>query len=67
MQDILNTQFFVLNKLVAQLKRLDLTSSNFLRIQDSVSATPFRDRFENELAGWETELTIVSKNDVDIC
>lgn len=67
MQDILNTQFFVLNKLVAQLKRLDIASSNFLRIQDSVSATPFRDRFENELAGWETELTIISKNDVDIC
>ena len=66
-QDILNTQFSVLNKLVAMLKRLDLVSNNFLRIDSRVSATPFRDRFENELAGWECDLTIVSRNDVSIC
>lgn len=66
-QDILNTQFSVLNGLVAMLKRLDLVDNNFLRIDSTVSATPFRDRFENELAGWETDLTIVSKNDVSIC
>lgn len=66
-QDILNTQFSVLNGLVAMLKRLDLVDNNFLRIESTVSATPFRDRFENELAGWETDLTIVSRNNVSIC
>ena len=67
MQDILNTQFYVVNKLVGQLRRLDLVSSKFLRIDSVVRTSPFRDRFENELAGWEAELTIVAKNDVDIC
>jgi len=67
MQDILNTQFYVVNKLVGQLRRLDLVSSNFLRIDSIVRTSPFRDRFENELAGWEAEVTIVAKNDVDIC
>jgi len=67
MQDILNTQFYVVNKLVGQLRRLDLVSSNFLRIDSVVRTSPFRDRFENELAGWEAEVTIVAKNDVDIC
>jgi hypothetical protein len=67
MQDILNTQFYVINKLVTQLRRLDLTNSNFLRVDSVVRTTPFRDRFENELAGWETELVIVAKNDIDIC
>lgn len=66
-QDILNTQFSVLNNLVSMLKRLDLVDNNFLRIDSTVSATPFRDRFENELAGWECDLTIVSRNDVSIC
>ena len=51
-QDILNTQFYVINKLVGQLRRLDLGSNNFLRVDDVVSTNPFRDRFENELAGW---------------
>ncbi len=66
-QDILNTQFSVINGLVAMLKRLDLVDTSFLRIDSIVSASPFRDRFENELAGWEAELTIVSRNDVSIC
>ena len=67
MQDILNTQFYVINKLVTKVRRLDLTNSNFLRVDSVVRTTPFRDRFENELAGWETELVIVAKNDIDIC
>ena len=66
-QDILNTQFFVINKLITQLRRLDLSGTNFLRVDSVVRTTPFRDRFENELAGWETEITIVAKNDVGIC
>jgi len=66
-QDILNTQFYVVNKLVSQLRRLDLVSSNFLRIDSIVRTSPFRDRFENELAGWEAEVTIIAKNDVSVC
>jgi len=66
-QDIYNTQFYVINHLVSVLRNLDLADNNFLRVSDTVRALPFKDRFENELAGWETELTIVSRNDISFC
>lgn len=66
-QNILNAQLSVINDLVSRLRRLDLYSTNFLRIDSTVRANPFVDRFENELAGWETELTIVVKNESNIC
>jgi uncharacterized protein YlaN (UPF0358 family) len=67
MQDVLNTQLGVLTRLINQLRRLDLVDSNYLRVEGGVTATPFLDRFENELAGWEATMTIVGKNEVSIC
>jgi hypothetical protein len=57
-QDILNTQLRVVTELVNALRRLDLVSSDYSRIEDAATATPFRDRFENEIAGWETSITL---------
>ena len=67
MQDILNTQMGVLTRLINQLRRLDLVDNNYLRVEGGVTATPFLDRFENELAGWEATMVITGKNDVSIC
>lgn len=67
MQDILNTQMGVLTRLINQLRRLDLVDNNYLRVEGGVTATPFLDRFENELAGWEATMVITGKNDISIC
>jgi hypothetical protein len=66
-QDILNTQLSVITTLIGLLKRLDLNNSNFLRITQAVNATPFLDRFENELAGWEASMVISTVNTSTIC
>lgn len=65
-QDILNTQFHVINKLVRDLMKNDLRDNGFTAVSEggTISATPFRDRFENELAGWETEMTVMVFNDI---
>ena len=62
-QDILNTQLRVLTELTNGLRRLDLVDNSFARVSESVSATPFKDRFENEIAGWECNITIKKLND----
>tara|TARA_R110000823_G_scaffold275922_1_gene394586 strand:- start:58 stop:522 length:465 start_codon:yes stop_codon:yes gene_type:complete len=67
MQDILNTQMSVLTRLINQIRRLDLVDNNYLRVEGGVTATPFLDRFENELAGWEATMVITGKNDISIC
>ena len=67
MQDILNTQMGVLTRLINQLRRLDLVDNNYLRVEGGVTATPFLDRFENELAGWEATMVITGRNDISIC
>lgn len=67
MQDILNTQMGVLTRLINQLRRLDLVDNNYLRVEGGVTANPFLDRFENELAGWEATMVITGRNDISIC
>lgn len=67
MQDILNTQLSVITRLINQLRRLDLVDNNYLRVEGGVVATPFLDRFENELAGWEATVVVTAKNDITIC
>ena len=67
MQDILNTQLSVITRLINQLRRLDLVDNNYLRVEGGVTATPFLDRFENELAGWEATVVVTAKNDITIC
>lgn len=67
MQDILNTQLAVGNVLQSSLRRGDLFT-NKLQVLSNVSAKPFYDRFENQLAGWAFTITIQLPNDnVSIC
>lgn len=66
-QDVLNTQLRVLTELTNGLRRLDLVETGFSKLSEAVSATPFKDRFENEIAGWECTITIQKLNDASIC
>lgn len=57
-QDVMNTQLKIMTELVNALRRLDLVGTNFTRMQDEPVATPFKDRFDNVIAGWETSITL---------
>ena len=65
-QDILNTQLSVINFIFVKLKRGDLRTRK-LQVDEAISCQPFKERFENELAGWEAELDIIMENDYSIC
>lgn len=69
LQDIYNTQLSVINILQSSLKRGSLMDSGFeLQEDETVSATPFEQRFENLLVGWVMTLTVdVANDDISIC
>ena len=63
LQDVLNTQLAVVNDLQSHLRRGNLFDDNDLKIVGDVTAEPFQDRFENQLAGWGITLSIQMPND----
>jgi len=65
-QDILNTQLAVLNRLVQRLRKGNLYSDMY-QLEGNPSLTPFYDRFENQLAGWTATMDILIYNDIYIC
>jgi hypothetical protein len=67
LQDILNTLLAEANILVSDLRRGSGFSELF-QIESNVSAQPFLDRFENQLAGWSVDVVVsFPNNDVSIC
>ena len=67
LQDILNTQLQVVNDLQQEMRRGDAFSDNF-QITTSVTAAPFHDNFENQLAGWGVTVNIeVPTNELSLC
>lgn len=67
LQDVLNTQFQAANLIQSELRRGDLFDSLY-QVLDDVSADPFLDNFENQLAGWSVDLNIVlPNNDISVC
>jgi len=67
LQDIMNTQLSVGNLLQARMRKGDLFSDKFQVLTD-VSARPFYDRFENQLAGWGFTFTIeIPNNNISVC
>ena len=67
LQDVMNTQLSVGNVLQSSLRRGELFS-NRLQLLTDVSARPFYDRFENQLAGWALTFDIqLPNNNVSIC
>ena len=65
-QDILNTQLSVLNKLIQRLRMGDLYTDMY-QLNGTANLEPFYDRFENQLAGWSATMDIQIYNDIYIC
>jgi|TARA_R110000787_G_scaffold282785_1_gene394877 hypothetical protein len=65
-QDILNTQLAVLNRLIQRL-RMGTLYTDMYQLDSSPNLTPFYDRFENQLAGWSATMDIMIYNDIYIC
>ena len=65
-QDILNTQLAVLNRLIQRLRKGTLYSDMY-QLEGNPSLQPFHERFENQLAGWTATMDVVIYNDIYIC
>jgi len=65
-QDILNTQLAVLNRLTQRL-RMGTLYTDMYQLDGTPTLTPFYDRFENQLAGWSASITVLIYNDIYIC
>jgi hypothetical protein len=65
-QDILNTQLAVVNRLVQVLRGGSLHQDGY-QLDGNAALSPFYDRFDNELAGWEASFDILLYNDIKIC
>ena len=65
-QNILNTQLAVLNKVIQKLRMGNLHTDMY-QLDGSPSLDPFYDRFENQLAGWTATMNIKIYNDIYIC
>jgi hypothetical protein len=67
LQDILNTMLAEANILISDLRR-GSSFDDLYQVDTDITATPFLDRFENQLAGWSVNLLIsFPNNDVSIC
>lgn len=58
LQDILNAQMKVITDVSNFFRRNDYTLANYITLVETVRATPFLERFENQLAGWEASFTL---------
>ena len=65
-QDILNTQLGVLNRLTQRLRKGSLYTEMY-QLENSPNLEPFYDRFENQLAGWTITMEVLIYNDIYIC
>jgi len=64
--DVYNTQLQIANELISELKRGDLYRDKFQLVGEPI-CEPFKDRFENELAGWGVDIVINVANDISVC
>lgn len=64
--DVYNTQLQIANALVQDLRRGDLYREKYQLVGDPL-CEPFKDRFENELAGWSMDITIDIPNNISVC
>tara|TARA_R110000803_G_scaffold60330_2_gene119492 strand:+ start:471 stop:941 length:471 start_codon:yes stop_codon:yes gene_type:complete len=65
-QDILNTQLAVLNRLIGRLRMGTLHQDKY-QLDGNPTLAPFYDRFDNQLAGWTANVSIMIYNDINIC
>ena len=65
-QNILNNQLAVLNRLTQRL-RMGQLHTDMYQLNGNPSLQPFYDRFENQLAGWTATMDVQIYNDIYIC
>tara|TARA_R110002020_G_scaffold55004_1_gene152847 strand:+ start:1617 stop:2099 length:483 start_codon:yes stop_codon:yes gene_type:complete len=65
LHDVLNTQLSVMNTLISNLRRGSLYK-DFYQLDSLPTVEPFKERFANLLAGWESTISIQVKNDIKI-
>ena len=65
-QDVFNTQLAVINRLLERLRRGDLRDELY-QLVGTPSVEPFKERFDNMLAGWTVSFDIDVVNDMTIC
>tara|TARA_R110000796_G_scaffold248064_1_gene374284 strand:+ start:31 stop:501 length:471 start_codon:yes stop_codon:yes gene_type:complete len=65
-QNILNNQLAVLNRLIQRL-RMGQLHTDMYQLNGSPSLQPFYDRFDNQLAGWTATMDVQIYNDIYIC
>jgi len=65
-QDVFNTQLAVINRLLERLRRGDLRDELY-QLVGTPSVEPFKERFDNMLAGWTVTFDIDVVNDMTIC
>jgi len=61
MQDVLNTQLQVVNDIQQELRRGELFTDQ-MQLTTDITASPFLDNFENQLAGWAATISIEMPN-----
>ena len=65
-QDVLNTQFAVLQRLAASMLNGAISDLGY-EIETAPNCEPFSERFENLLAGWTMTFDLVVPNEMSIC
>ena len=66
LEDILNTQLSVSNKLIQVLRGGTLHQDKY-QFDGNATLEPFYDRFENDLAGWTATFDVLIYNDIRHC
>jgi len=66
LHDVMNTQFQVINSLIAKLMRGGLFNAKY-QVTTNPTAEPFKEKYGNVLAGWTTVLQIEIPNGISIC
>ena len=65
LHDVLNTQLATMNELISSLRRGSLYKDKF-QLESSPTVEPFKERFSNLLAGWESTISIQVKNELKV-
>ena len=65
-EDIYNTQLGVLTKLIQVLKKGSLARTGY-KLDNEPTVSPFKDRFKDVVAGWETTVTVKIINGMPGC
>jgi hypothetical protein len=65
LHDIFNTQLQVVNTLVSDLKRGNLFASKY-QLEGEPTISPFKEKFSNELAGWDVSFSVAMPNTISI-